>query len=495
MKRSIFLILLGILILSMTACNTGSDQATAPEVDAGDQPAQVEDTSTTDESSEPAEEPTLELFGDSLRGGLLYDKWWKPLGLDAPEVDHPLWATQTDNTRSGADTWRCKECHGWDYKGVDGAYGSGSHMTGFAGVIQLAGGDANEILAAMQGATNPDHDFSTEMDEQALIDLSLFISGEIVDYSQMIGDEKIALSTDIETGEGLYQETCSECHGPEGLAVNFGKLVTDVDYVAGIANGNPWEFLHKSRFGQPGTEMPSVIDSGWTLEEQGALLVYAQSLPNESPVSQGGLLWDKWWKAMGIDAPEGDQPLWATQDSNERDGDTTWRCKECHGWDYKGSDGAYSSGSHFTGFSGVFGTDDDLVSWLDGSANADHDFSPYMDDAAMSMMVAFVQDGTIDMSTFINEDKTVNGDADNGQALYEIGCARCHGDDGQAINFNDDDPTYLSDVANDNPWETLHKAANGQPGTNMPSGVNLGWSWEELASVISYVQTLPKAGE
>jgi len=38
----------------------------------------------------------------------------------------PLWATQSSNTRSGKDTWRCKECHGWDYMGVDGAYGSGS---------------------------------------------------------------------------------------------------------------------------------------------------------------------------------------------------------------------------------------------------------------------------------------------------------------------------------------------------------------------------------
>jgi mono/diheme cytochrome c family protein len=483
------------MILSMTACNTGPDQATAPEVDEGDQPAQVEDTSSIEESSEPAEEPALELFGDSLRGGLLYDKWWKPLGLDAPEVDQSLWATQTDNTRSGEDTWRCKECHGWDYKGVDGAYGSGSHFTGFAGVIQMSGTDPGEVLAALQGATNPDHDFSAVMDEQALTDLALFISQELVDYSQMVDDDKVALSTDIAAGDDLYRTTCAWCHGPEGLAVNFGKLVTDVDYVAGIANGNPWEFLHKSRFGQPGTEMPSVIDSGWTLEEQASLLAYTQGMPNESPVTQGGAMWDKWWKAMGIDAPEGDQPLWATQASNERDGADTWRCKECHGWDYKGAEGAYASGSHFTGFPGVLSTTDDQLSWLDGSANADHDFSAYMDDTTMSMMVAFIQDGTIDMSAYINEDKTVNGDAGKGHALYEIGCARCHGDDGQAINFDDDDPTYLSDVANDNPWETFHKAANGQPGTNMPSGVNLGWSWEDLAAVISYVQTLPKAGE
>lgn len=488
MKRSIFQMLFGILILSMAACSAPVEQTSVSEID---EPAVIEDTSSEEESIEPVEESAPELFGDSLRGGLLYDEWWEALGLEAPEVDHTLWATQTNNTRSGADTWRCKECHGWDYKGVDGAYGSGSHSTGFAGVIQMAGGDANEVLAALQGATNPDHDFSAVMDEQALTDLALFISQEIVDYSQLVGEEKAALSTDFATGNDLYQETCSECHGPEGLAVNFGKLVTDLEYVGGLAAGNPWEFLHKVRFGQPGTEMPSGIDIGWSLEEQGALLAYVQTLPNENPVTQGGMLYDKWWNAMGIDVPEGDHPLWATQASNTRSGADTWRCKECHGWDYEGADGAYSSGSHFTGFTGVLGTTDDLLGWLNGSANADHDFSPYMDDAAMSMMVAFLQNGTVDMSTYVNDDKTVNADAGAGQVFYEIGCARCHGDDGQAINFNEDDPTFLGDAANDNPWEVLHKAANGQPAEHMPSGINLGWTWEELAAVISYIQTLP----
>ena len=96
-------------------------------------------------------------------------------------------------------------------------------------------------------------------------------------------------------------------------------------------------------------------------------------------VSEGGLLYDKWWKAAGVDEPAGDQALWATQSTNERDGSTTWRCKECHGWDYLGADGAYSSGSHFTGFTGAYDSmamsDGDLLAILDGSANSDHDFS------------------------------------------------------------------------------------------------------------------------
>jgi len=73
---------------------------------------------------------------DIVKGGKLYDKWWKVNGGTEPTTDfNPVWASQTTNTRSGADTWRCKECHGWDYVGNLGRYSSGSHFTGFAGVF------------------------------------------------------------------------------------------------------------------------------------------------------------------------------------------------------------------------------------------------------------------------------------------------------------------------------------------------------------------------
>jgi len=75
------------------------------------------------------------ISGSASEGGRLYDKWWKEAEIDEPTGDQPQWATQSTNTRSGPDTWRCKECHGWDYKGVDGAYSSGSHRTGIAGIF------------------------------------------------------------------------------------------------------------------------------------------------------------------------------------------------------------------------------------------------------------------------------------------------------------------------------------------------------------------------
>ncbi len=48
-----------------------------------------------------------------------------------------------------------------------------------------------------------------------------------------------------------------------------------------IATGNPQEFLHKVRFGQPGSEpaMPATADLGWSVQDAVDVLAYAQTLP------------------------------------------------------------------------------------------------------------------------------------------------------------------------------------------------------------------------
>jgi thiosulfate dehydrogenase len=197
-----------------------------------------------------------------------------------------------------------------------------------------------------------------------------------------------------------------------------------------------------------------------------------------------------------MDAPTDDQPLWATQSTNTRSGADTWRCKECHGWDYKGVDGAYGSGSHQTGFPGVLDavsmSTEELLAWLDGSTNSDHDFSGVMDEVALNALATFIQTETTDTSPFINADKTVNGDPASGKALYDGTCASCHGVDGKKINFaSEEEPEYVGTLAADNPWEFFHKASLGQPDAPMPVGRALGWSLEDIADLTAFAQTLP----
>ena len=214
----------------------------------------------------------------------MYDKWWKELGLDEPSEDNPVWAQQESNTRSGGDTWRCKECHGWDYKGAAGAYGSGSHFTGFPGIFAAQEKSEGEILAQLTGEVDVDHDYSA-MGEDALSNLVNFIKEGLVDVSPLIDPEtKAAVGGDLSHGEELFSATCVVCHGEDGRTLNFGGD-DEPEYVGTIALDNPWEFIHKVRMGQPGSvpPMPASIIAGWSLDDLLDLLAYSQTLPIEAP--------------------------------------------------------------------------------------------------------------------------------------------------------------------------------------------------------------------
>lgn len=485
-KHVMAISLIALMGLIVVAACTPTQPTSAPTQEAATEAPKTEPA--------PVETAAPELEGDMVQGGRLYDAWWEGLGLDAPTDDHPLWKTQTTNTRSGADTWRCKECHGWDYKGPEGAYGTGSHFTGFPGVLDSAGKPASGILAALKGGTNPDHDFSKVMAEQDLIDLALFVSGGLIDTDALIDASGKSLGSAAD-GEDKFGEVCSKCHGPDGNAINFADLA-EPEFLGHVAGDNPWEFVHKVRFGQPGWPMPSAIVNEWTQDDVANVLAYAQTVPTEPALSGGGPLYDVWWEALGLDEPTGDQPLWATQTTNTRSGLDTWRCKECHGWDYKGLEGAYGSGSHQTGFTGVLNSasmsSDELLGWLTGKSNPDHDFSSAMDEAALNALVAFLQTETVDTSPYISTEGVVTGDPAHGKDLFEGTCAACHGTDGKKINFGDDaEPEFLGTVAADNPWEFFHKASFGQPGEPMPAGKALGWSLEDIADLLAYAQTLP----
>jgi thiosulfate dehydrogenase len=231
-----------------------------------------------------------------IEGGKLYDKWWIVVkGVEEPKLNQPLWSLQNTNKRSGSDTWRCKECHGWDYLGKDGAYASGSHRTGFAGVLQVQKMSLKDIESILLGAKNPFHNFTYVLEYDSISNLALFLKEGLIDDRQYIDyKSRKPLIADIRNGAKLYEKECTKCHGKDGTELNFG---TDQKpkYVGSIAVKNPWEFVHKTRFGQPGTimpalrlrlklsekekKMPSAIETGYTIQDVMDILGYAQTLP------------------------------------------------------------------------------------------------------------------------------------------------------------------------------------------------------------------------
>ncbi len=275
-------VVLGLLLLVVAACVPITPLAPDVSSETAETPAPAEENVQAGAAMAVSIEG---LTGQVGRGGQLYDEWWVVTGADAPADDHPLWAQQSNNTRSGADTWRCKECHGWDYLGNEGAYASGSHMTGFPGVLSAQSKSDDELVAALTGGTNADHDFSAMLDPQALADIVAFIhEGPVDDRDYIDYTTKTPLNADIDYGMVWFENICSECHGPEGTDLNFGSA-EEPEYIGTIATENPQEFLHKAHFGQPGSdpEMPITFeDYGWSIEDVVNILSYAQTLPTGS---------------------------------------------------------------------------------------------------------------------------------------------------------------------------------------------------------------------
>jgi thiosulfate dehydrogenase len=219
------------------------------------------------------------------RGGQLYDNWWKTSpNTDKPTEDQPLWKTQNVNKRSGYSTYRCKECHGWDYRGKDGTYSKGSHFTGFQGVYDASKKmSLDELKGVLRGETNKDHNFTQILNDDDIADLALFQKHGTIDLMKLVNTDASLVGGNITEGSGFFSKNCmTECHGPTGTSINFGTEEKP-EFIATVAKKNPWEFIHKVRAGQPGTRMSSGIINNWRDEDILNLLAYSQTLPAAAP--------------------------------------------------------------------------------------------------------------------------------------------------------------------------------------------------------------------
>jgi len=223
------------------------------------------------EENEPADETDIWTIA---RGGQVYDNWASVLEVDLPEKTHPAYPSA--GKKKGADTWRCKECHGWDYKGAAGAYGSGSHFTGIKGIRDMVGMDPKKIHDIIMNDT---HKYTEEMiPHNAMDKLSLFVSLGQIDNDLYIDRNTKKARGNAQHGATLFQTICAVCHGFDGKAMNFGDE-DEVEVIGTIANDNPWEFMHKARFGQPGVAMVGLV--ALPIQDVVDILAYAQTLPEK----------------------------------------------------------------------------------------------------------------------------------------------------------------------------------------------------------------------
>lgn len=220
-----------------------------------------------------------EVDSSIARGGQLYDKWWKVVAAAEPKTAHPAYPADGKYRGKGGTDWRCKECHGWDYMGKDGAYSKGSHFTGIKGVQGVAGGDPAKVVAVLNDKT---HALGGLMSAADLQDLANFLTKGQVQMSQYIDrtTKKVTVGNKAK-GAAVFNTICANCHGRDGTLNEDGKpLKPDEEPLGLVANDNPWEALHKIRNGQPAERMPALraIDLAVALD----ILAHLQTLPTKS---------------------------------------------------------------------------------------------------------------------------------------------------------------------------------------------------------------------
>jgi len=224
-------------------------------------PAQADDVKET------------EVFAAS-RGGQIYDNWMSALEAEKPKQTHPSYPSA--GKQKGASTWRCKECHGWDYKGKDGAYSKGSHFTGIVGIRNWNGKDPAAVIKVIRNKT---HGYTKAMiSDPAAKKLGLFVATGQIEMDKYIDRKTKKAHGDVDRGARLYQTVCALCHGFDGKMINFADA-PKVEYVGTVAASNPWEALHKIRNGQPG--VPMVALTALNVQDQIDILAYAQTLPTK----------------------------------------------------------------------------------------------------------------------------------------------------------------------------------------------------------------------
>lgn len=407
-----------------------------------------------------------------VRGGRLYDNWYRELNVAPPREPHPLATavTATAGRQAVSDSWRCSSCHGWDYRG-------GGDIPG---IERYRGADRAAIVKLLISAT---HGYGEVLREDELLELAQFISRGQVDMSALI-DRGTGRARDDKAGyEDDFATICAGCHGSDG------KRVREAPPLGEVARERPYEALHVILNGHAGGNMPALRIRG--IDAVTGMLAYLQGLPSQNraaSITRGGRLYDNWQLELQALPPPVPHPAYPPTAAYAEDPPRTWRCKECHGWDYRGREGEYAGGTHVTGIKGIRAyAGAEMGAIVAVLEDRTHRYGAVLKHRDLHDLARFVSQGQIDMESVIDRrTRRARGEAERAGGYYRTICASCHGPDGRGLR----DKVPLGRVANESPWEALHKIVNGHPDEPMPALRILG---EGLAAdILAFLQTLPR---
>jgi len=411
-----------------------------------------------------ADEPAVPLEASIARGARLYENWQTESTAREQIFPNPAFTTKQVRVEP-SDTWRCVTCHGWDYKGANG----------FPSIRERQGAKPREIIEILR---KKPHNLGELLHESDLVDLANFVTRGQVDAAPMLEAAR-KLKTDLSSFQNVFATTCANCHGQDG------GMRRSVPALGETARKQPAKVLHVVLNGHAGGNMPALRAFGESMAV--GMLAYAQTLPVPNlaaSIANGGRLYDDWMLVTG-NRQAAPHPSYPASASYANVSAVTWRCRECHGPDYKGNQGVYASGSHATGIKGIRGMagaePEKIIAVLRSRSHLYGAVLKYRD---LEDLANFVSRGQVDMDTFIDpKTRKSRGDAKRGEAYYQTICVGCHGREGRFIAKR-----FLGNRARQEPWESLHEIFNGHPDENMPALREV--DPKVIADILAYAQGL-----
>lgn len=248
---------------------------------------------------------------DEINGGRLYDTFWATeTGWDQTDENIALYD-------EASNFFRCKQCHGWDLLGSEGAYISRAPKASRPNVSELnlreivAGLTPRELFERLKSskdrrsvnadlstydpasnATTGDQmfDLSEIFSDAQIWDLVKFLKEEAVDTAKLYDSKatgeyptgkmaftNIGLDGDADNGNAIYTKNCVLCHGADGTAI----LVDHETYSIGsFMRSKPNEAQHKIKYGQLGSLMGAMEISDSELRDLYKALSNPEAFPD-----------------------------------------------------------------------------------------------------------------------------------------------------------------------------------------------------------------------
>ena len=403
-----------------------------------------------------------------VRGGRLYDNWRAETKSRAPNHPHPSYPARQEQI-STSDTWRCVACHGWDYQGNQATKGITGRKKGDPAAIAALLNDVN-------------HGYSELLDKQDQLDLAAFVVNGQTDMQRLTEAARRASTNPANADNKVFATVCAVCHGLDGARLR------EIAPLGDSARQRPFEVLHVAMNGHPGGNMPALRSIGESTVVN--MLAYLQTLPSinlAASIANGGRLYDDWQVHTGGQRQALAHPAYPQKAYYASASAETWRCKECHGWDYKGNLGQYAKGNHATGIKGVralVGTEPQRTVAILRSNT--HLYGAVLKHRDLQDLANFVSYGQIEMDTLIDARTGLSrGDAARGATHYSSMCAGCHGQEGHFVAKR-----HVGKVSRDDPWHSMHNMLNGHPDDSMPALREL--DPKVISDILAYIQTLPE---